>query len=359
MLSISFNKVHRQTVFYLYRLLLRNTLRCQNLDESTREHWIARIQRRFRNQIKNDDILQVQHQINEALSHNEKLLAANEGDQTCLDELVTRAGTHKKPKLPDSLTLRKVVNREVAARALEQEIAREKRQLASWMKTYIEKQQQRNALPSKSELDPKYVNTILRSKVLYERAKRDFRILDEKYSRPSTARVKSVTGTLNSLSVISTPWNEHIHVTGRRGIYLQRTRHQEYVDELNKYKDWERMWKQWHEREQEWEDLVTGKKGHEWLIVGNEWKKNLTARGIQVEEDTMFHNKLSQVLFKKMKPEFDEIWTKSGNNLKRLKKVLVAEGIGPYTDVVDESLGSLMRQHGFKSSSRLKRLNIE
>ncbi|KAH3660626.1 hypothetical protein OGATHE_004958 [Ogataea polymorpha] len=299
---------------------------------------------------------QIQSALDEAIKYNENLRGLSNGDQTCFREIISRLQHNKSPR-SSLAVLQQIV--EAEAPKMDPEEKKQRRQLASWMKLYIERRQKSHTLPWKAELDPKYVENVLKSKMLYERAEKAVRRLAEKYSRSSTARVKSVTGTMNRLSVISTPWNKNIHVTGRRGIFLQRNSHQQYIDELNQMRNWEREWLFWLQKEQEWENLVTGKNGKDWFLPIKSYKRDLASRGREVEEKTFWHNKMHYAYFDKLKPEFDEMWLKSGNNLARMRQFMVLEQMGPFTDCVDGSLGKLMREHGFRSPTRLSKLGIE
>ncbi|KAG7880438.1 hypothetical protein KL937_002000 [Ogataea polymorpha] len=356
MLPISANTEHRKAVFSLYRLILRNTLRCQNLKDTLKLKWIAKLQQLFRGRAKLENAFQIQSALDEAIKYNENLRGLSNGDQTCFRELISRLQHNKSPR-SSLAVLQQIV--EAEAPKMDPEEKKQRRQLASWMKLYIERRQKSHTLPWKAELDPKYVENVLKSKMLYERAEKAVRRLAEKYSRSSTARVKSVTGTMNRLSVISTPWNQNIHVTGRRGIFLQRNSHQQYIDELNQMRNWEREWLFWLQKEQEWENLVTGKNGKDWFLPIKSYKRDLASRGREVEEKTFWHNKMHYAYFDKLKPEFDEMWLKSGNNLARMRQFMVLEQMGPFTDCVDGSLGKLMREHGFRSPTRLSKLGIE
>ncbi|KAG7889234.1 hypothetical protein KL936_002808 [Ogataea polymorpha] len=356
MLPISANTEHRKAVFSLYRLILRNTLRCQNLKDTLKLKWIAKLQQEFRGRAKLENAFQIQSALDEAIKYNENLRGLSNGDQTCFRELISRLQHNKSPR-SSLAVLQQIV--EAEAPKMDPEEKKQRRQLASWMKLYIERRQKSHTLPWKAELDPKYVENVLKSKMLYERAEKAVRRLAEKYSRSSTARVKSVTGTMNRLSVISTPWNQNIHVTGRRGIFLQRNSHQQYIDELNQMRNWEREWLFWLQKEQEWENLVTGKNGKDWFLPIKSYKRDLASRGREVEEKTFWHNKMHYAYFDKLKPEFDEMWLKSGNNLARMRQFMVLEQMGPFTDCVDGSLGKLMREHGFRSPTRLSKLGIE
>ncbi|KAG7884824.1 hypothetical protein KL938_001081 [Ogataea parapolymorpha] len=356
MLPISANTEHRKAVFSLYRLILRNTLRCQNLKDSLKLKWLAKLQQLFRGRAKLENAFQIQSALDEAIKYNEKLRGLSNGDQTCFREIISRLQHNKRPR-SSLVVLQQIVKAEVPK--VDPEEKKQRRQLASWMKLYIERRQKLHTLPRKAALDPKYVENVLKSKMLYERAEKAVRRLAEKYSRPSTARVKSVTGTMNRLSVISTPWNKNIHVTGRRGVFLQRDSHQQYIDELNQMRNWEREWMFWLQKEQEWENLVTGKNGKDWFLPIKRYKRDLAGRGKEVEEKTFWHNKMHYAYFEKLKPEFDEMWLKSGNNLARMRQFMVLEQMGPFTDCVDGSLGKLMREHGFRSPTRLSKLGIE
>ncbi|KAG7691495.1 hypothetical protein KL915_005242 [Ogataea haglerorum] len=356
MLPISSNTAHRTAVFSLYRLILRNTLRCQNLNDTLKLKWISKLQRLFRGRAKLESAFQIQSALDEAIKYNEKITGLSNGDQNCFREIISRLQHNKGPR--SSLAVLQQIA-EAEAPKVDQEEKKQRRQLASWMKLYIERRQKSHTLPRKAALDPKYVDTVLKSRMLYERAEKAVKRLAQKYSRPSTARVKSVTGTMNRLSVISTPWNENIHVTGRRGVFLQRNRHQQYIDELNQMRNWEREWMFWLEKEQEWENLVSGKNADDWLLPVEDYKRDLATRGREVEEKTFWHNKMHYAYFEKLKPEFDEMWLKSGHNLARMRQVMVLEQMGPFTDCVDGSLGKLMREHGFRSPTRLSKLGIE
>ncbi|KAG7706151.1 hypothetical protein KL914_003046 [Ogataea haglerorum] len=356
MLPISSNTAHRTAVFSLYRLILRNTLRCQNLNDTLKLKWISKLQRLFRGRAKLESAFQIQSALDEAIRYNEKITGLSNGDQNCFREIISRLQHNKSPR--SSLAVLQQIA-EAEAPKVDQEEKKQRRQLASWMKLYIERRQKSHTLPRKAALDPKYVDTVLKSRMLYERAEKAVKRLAQKYSRPSTARVKSVTGTMNRLSVISTPWNENIHVTGRRGVFLQRNRHQQYIDELNQMRNWEREWMFWLEKEQEWENLVSGKNADDWLLPVEDYKRDLATRGREVEEKTFWHNKMHYAYFEKLKPEFDEMWLKSGHNLARMRQVMVLEQMGPFTDCVDGSLGKLMREHGFRSPTRLSKLGIE
>ncbi|KAF6007140.1 hypothetical protein HII12_004659 [Brettanomyces bruxellensis] len=185
-----------------------------------------------------------------------------------------------------------------------------KRKVDSWIKMYIKRRQVAGLIPSKSKLDSTYVNNILKSK-------------------PSTAGLKTVSGTSNNIFVIMTPWNARLFTEKYNFIYKQRKRH-----DMNH--DFEELSSEWHE-------------------VFNSWNKRISDASNKIEDDTKDYNRRQYCLYQKLKPKFDILYSASQFNMKRLERVIKAKQVGAYTDIVGDNLGELMKAHYFRDPCQKSR----
>lgn len=238
-----------------------------------------------------------------------------------------------------------------------------KRKVDSWIKMYIKRRQAAGLIPSKSKLDSTYVNNILKSKVLFDMRRKVLVRVAEKLQKPSTAGLKTVSGTSNNIFVIMTPWNARLFTEKYNFIYKQRKRHDMNVLDQNSLKHYTEKWLPLYESELQWEARMAGeKKKHdfeelssEWHEVFNSWNKRISDTSNKIEDDTKDYNRRQYCLFQKLKPKFDILYSASQFNMKRLERVIKAKQVGAYTDIVGDNLGELMKAHYFRDPCQKSR----
>lgn len=289
------------------------------------------------------------------------------------------------------------------------ETNRQKTRLKGWISYYIKNRQKNGLLPYKSKLDSKYIEEIVKPQVLYDRQIRQMKKLREKFGKPSTARLRPILGTIHPLIVINTPWNEMLKTQKNIGGFLnnqRKTFDQTQMDKINfdNYMN-KNLWI--YQEELKWEYnlsqrfppsgkvFVKGDKNvrgdnnmkaiskknnnnnNNNAILDSElrdqwyWLFDYTHQLIQdkfyeIESGTKNFNKRQYAIFDKVKDRFNKFFNDSKKNFERLDKIVKNDDNynGPFSSSIndndnDKNLGKLMNQHGFKTSTKLDKLNID
>ncbi|VEU21247.1 DEKNAAC102157 [Brettanomyces naardenensis] len=364
MLPFSQISQHRQTVLRVYRTIIKNALHLDlpSFDDRSRARLIGQIRRSFRRQKDVNNSLVCQRLLLQAVEWNETLCRWYDADNVTEDpkykELLKKVNPKEVEQTPavgrDELSELIQANKaENTPTATDLKRQRQKRQLDSWIKLYIRRRQEIGLIPKKSKLDQRYIDEILKSKVLYDRREKVLQRVASKLRRPSTAGLKCANGTYNYIYVMFTPWNSRVVTEKGNFIYKQRKKHDKYLLDVLEFQDYKEKWQPLYEEEAKWESAMSGTRD-DWGDIFKWYEKHLSDVSKSIEMDTINYNKRQYCYFQKLKPEFDRLLEDSRSNMHRLLKVIKAKQIGPYTDIAEgEDLGKLMKEHYFRDPSEL------
>ena len=364
---------HRNVALRLYRTLLRTSLHLEapGLDKRARIKLLQEIRISFRKQKNLNSPSQCRAFFERGCNWNETFCKWHQVSEQEVEE-DERYFTFLRKVYPDlwekkysdkklaSLNaIDKLILEDARNHKLEENIIQDrkyKRKVDSWIKMYIKRRQVAGLIPRKSKLDQTYVENILRSKVLYDIQKKVLERVAEKLRKPSTAGLKTVSGTSNDIFVIMTPWNARLFTEKYNFIYNQRKKHDMNVLERSNLNHYKEKWLPLYKSEMQWEAQMNGIKNNhelerlssEWNEIFTSWSKRISDTSKKIENDTKNYNRRQFCLFQKLKPRFDILYSASQYNMKRLQRVIKAKQIGPYTDIVGDNLGKLMKAHYFK-----------
>ncbi|ODV87997.1 hypothetical protein CANARDRAFT_5302 [[Candida] arabinofermentans NRRL YB-2248] len=367
---------HKSTVLTLYRTLIRNALHIPTIQSlGDREKLISKVQSSFRAQRNILNALSCQEALRDAVTWNKTIIAAYDSSNSeAMTKILTKIDKSYQQQT-EKTPLRKLIEIEKPSSNItieHRQLKKQQRMLDSWTREYLTHQQQLNLIPSKSPLDLKYVSSIIQPQAIHWKNTNKIRNLTWKLlSRKNSAGIKSVTGTYTRLLTVMTPWNETLP-TGRSKIHSFRKRHDSYLVEKVQLENHVNEWGSIYEAEDQWDELIRREKkankkmntrkgsGKDigWVQSLKHVQKELAATSVQIEADALEFNRLQLCYYEKLKPDFDARFEDAQKNIKRLRKYIAKNKIGPFSFEQGDGLGRVMEEHGFKSVTKLDQLSI-
>lgn len=364
---------HNEVVWKLYRALLRNSLHIPSdcLDEKSKINLLRFIRTSFRKQKHINNALTCQGLLHKGINwnefickiyvQNESTLKKNQKYSTLMKEVNPKAWKagqmNERVNNLDLNTLLGIEKKNSTIPEDEYMTKKGETRVASWTKQYIQRHQKVNLIPRKSELDPVYIDKVLKSKVLYDRRKKVLERIAAKLRRPSTAGLKKVNGTFHDIYIINTPWNSKLFTERKNFIYDQRKKYDEYLLEIQAFTDYKERWLKLYLEEMIWEARLGNTKPDEsWLDIFKCYKHYLDEKTKMIEEETINYNKRQYCYYQKLKPLFNGLNKAAKYNMHHLIKTINLKQVGPYTDVIGLNLGYLMKSHHFKDPSNVSNI---
>jgi hypothetical protein len=362
-LPVSCIPQHKNLVLNIYRSILRNALNLDNLITENHILLIQKIRSAFRVSCNSTNSIQIQNQLYKAIEFNDKLLNAYE-DPTVLSELFPTSKKIKETPTIDNSSheiSKKIRKNPDYVNLTDDEIAefRSTREFpipdstkliipnihihANW---YLKSRKYPNF---KGKFDKRYLRTIFPSIIAHAKQKYYLNNLTKKLNNDPSHKLRRISGTGHYIYVINTPWNRDLRTEDFKFIGNIRKKYDELLIRLKECENYKSKFQALALEEANWErSLGINTKDSDWLWIFESAENVLQSEKYRIENDVINFCKRQGLIYKKIKPLFDEFHNNSAHNVNLLTQEIENSQYGAFTDVLDDGLGSLLKRYGFK-----------
>lgn len=373
-LPVSTHPIHRNLVLNLYRRIIQNALNLPMSNIENHQFLLNKIRKKFRTNSNFTNSLQIQNCLRDGVSFNNRLVNAYDNialldslfltpkkqleEKTTEPNLTLSSSTPTPPSISNKIRKNPDYSELTDDEILEFRSTREfdlpdsTKLLLPNIKIHAEWYLNSESYPKiKDKLNKRYLHNILPSAIAHKKHLFYLNRLKKKLSSGPTHKLKRISGTGHWIYVINTPWNKNLRTENFKFIYDIRKKYDNYILKTQEFENYKSKHLKLSDYEKNWEILInldntSNDSDYSWIYETSE--KSLKLEKYQIEKAVVDFCKRQGLIYKKIKPLFDEFHNTSTHNMELLNNHIENSQVGPFSDIVDNGLGNILKTYGFR-----------